>query len=249
MPANAAYVVYTSGSTGRPKGVVVPHRGLGAVVTEQRRRFGIRVQDRVLSFSSPSFDAWIFELLLTFASGAALCTLPWPEPDLVRLAEHLRTTRVTAAMFPPAALSVLEGENLPDLRIVMVTGEVCPPAVARRWAAERAFFNCYGPTETTIWAACHGPHRGQVGTSVPIGTPVAGTRVYVLDVEGRPVPRGVAPDRRPGLVGRGRAAALRRPAGPAGADPRLPRRTRRGRAPAARAARSRRRRCGRLRKR
>ncbi|WP_405528522.1 amino acid adenylation domain-containing protein [Streptomyces avidinii] len=192
VPANAAYVVYTSGSTGRPKGVVVPHRGLGAVVTEQRRRFGIQVQDRVLSFSSPSFDAWIFELLLTFASGATLCTLPWPEPDLVRLAEHLRTTRVTAAMFPPAALSVLEGEDLPDLRIVMVTGEVCPPAVARRWAAERAFFNCYGPTETTIWAACHGPHRGQVGTSVPIGTPVAGTRVYVLDGEGRPVPRGVA---------------------------------------------------------
>ncbi|WP_327370488.1 non-ribosomal peptide synthetase [Streptomyces sp. NBC_01217] len=193
VPANAAYVVYTSGSTGRPKGVVVPHRGLGAVVTEQRRRFGIRREDRVLSFSSPSFDAWIFELLLAFGSGACLCTLPWPEPDLLRLAGHLRRTGVTAAMFPPAALSVLEGEDLPDLRIIMVTGEVCPPAVARRWAFERAFYNCYGPTETTIWAACHGPHDQPDhpdGASVPIGTPVAGVRAHVLDEQGRPVAHG-----------------------------------------------------------
>jgi non-ribosomal peptide synthetase component F len=74
--ANQAYVIFTSGSTGRPKGVQVVHRGLANLAVAQARAFGVRAGDRVLQFSSLSFDASIFEIMMALASGATLCLGP-----------------------------------------------------------------------------------------------------------------------------------------------------------------------------
>ncbi|MFE0652991.1 amino acid adenylation domain-containing protein [Streptomyces sp. NPDC059534] len=196
VPANAAYVVYTSGSTGRPKGVVVPHRGFAGLAAEAGVRFGATPEDRVLSFSSPSFDAWIFELVIAFASGASLWVPPLDADTgavlLEELAHWLRAQRVTIATLPPSLLAALVDEPLPELRVLSSVGEPCAPALAEHWAVGRVLLNGYGPTETTVAATHHRIVEGRVGTSVPIGTPVAGTRVYVLDGAGRPVPHGVA---------------------------------------------------------
>jgi amino acid adenylation domain-containing protein len=193
-PGNLAYLIYTSGSTGRPKGVMVTHRGLPSMAAGQARLLDVRPGDRVLQFSSPSFDASVWELWQALAHGAALVLGRrdelLPGPGLVEL---LRRRAVTHITVPPSALAVMPAgseSSLPDLRVLCVAGEACAPELALRWgggAGGRRFLNAYGPTEGTVCAAVGEPS----GDRLPIGRPFAGFRLYVLDTRDVPVPIGV----------------------------------------------------------
>ncbi|HKI00347.1 MAG TPA: amino acid adenylation domain-containing protein [Thermoanaerobaculia bacterium] len=188
-PENAAYVIYTSGSTGRPKGVVVVHRGLANLVTAQALAFGLRPGAQVLQFSSMSFDASVFEIVMALAVGSTLVlarreTLI-PGPGMIALLEERRVSHVT---LPPSVLAALPERDLPRLESIVVAGEACPAELVARWAGGRRFWNAYGPTETTIWATvapCSGPGKP------PIGRPIANARVILLDRDFEPVPPGV----------------------------------------------------------
>nr|AGN74876.1 nonribosomal peptide synthetase [Streptomyces griseoviridis] len=188
-PGDPAYVIHTSGSTGRPKGVVVPHAGVPALAAAQAERFAVTEDSRVLQFASPSFDASVMEYLMAFGTGATL-VVPPPGPlvgeDLARL---LADARVTHALIPPTALTGVPPESLPALRTLVVGGEACPPALVAQWAPGRRMVNAYGPTETTACATTSAPLAP--GGPVPIGTPVAGLRVHVLDDALRLTPVGV----------------------------------------------------------
>ncbi|MGH3799015.1 MAG: amino acid adenylation domain-containing protein, partial [Pseudonocardiaceae bacterium] len=194
LVAHPAYVIYTSGSTGQPKGVVVSHAGLASFAAAERAHFRIRPGDRVLQFSSPSFDASVLELCLSLPAGAAL-VVPPPGPLLGELlAEVLAQQRVTHALIPPVALATVPGQiaatGLAEFRTVIVGGEACTAELVARWAPGRRMINAYGPTESTVvatWSQALTP-----GGVPPIGAPVPTTRVYVLDGELRPVPVGVA---------------------------------------------------------
>jgi amino acid adenylation domain-containing protein len=189
-----AYVIYTSGSTGRPKGVVVPHAGLASFSAAEVSRYAVRPGDRVLEFSSPSFDASILELCMSLPAGAAL-VVPPPGPLLGdQLVRVLTEGRVTHALIPPAALATIPREvargGLPDFRTVIVGGEACTAELVDTWAPGRRLINSYGPTESTVvatWTDPLTPARG----APPIGRPIWNTRAYVLDPALRPVPVGV----------------------------------------------------------
>jgi amino acid adenylation domain-containing protein len=193
-PAHPAYVIFTSGSTGRPKGVVVSHAGLAGFAAAEAEHYQVRPGDRVLQFSSPSFDASVLELCMSLPAGAALVTPP-PGPLLgEQLAQVLAAGRVTHALIPPAALATVPAEaaelGLPEFRTVITGGEACTAELVRRWAPGRRMINSYGPTEATVVATWSGPlSPGQAAP--PIGTPVWNTRCYVLDARLRPVPAGV----------------------------------------------------------
>ncbi|WP_344604656.1 non-ribosomal peptide synthase/polyketide synthase [Streptomyces glaucus] len=190
---HAAYVIYTSGSTGTPKGVTVTHRGIGGFAAAAAERYAVGPGDRVLQFSSPSFDASVLELCISVLSGATLVVPPdgpWLGDELAAvLDEH----RITHALIPPAALATLpdpaETGTARHLRTLIVGAEACPAWLVDRWAPGRRMINSYGPTETTVVATWTGPLSAGGGAPT-IGGPLPGTEAHVLDAAMRPVPPG-----------------------------------------------------------
>ncbi len=183
-----AYVIYTSGSTGRPKGVVVTHGGLGNLLSEQVDKLGAKAQSRVLHFATPSFDTSLFELLLTIGSGSTMVIVPPSIYGGEELAELLEAERVTHVVGTPSMLASVDPTNLNSVEAAIVGGEVCPPELVAKWGRGRAFFNAYGPTETTIITNIS-PNLAP-GDRVSIGGPIQGVSSLVLDSRLLPVPVG-----------------------------------------------------------
>jgi amino acid adenylation domain-containing protein len=187
---NLAYVIYTSGSTGTPKGVLLTHRGLCNVVEAQQQVFHLSRNSRILQFSSLSFDASIFEIALALGSGGTLYIPPQPaQLPGTALIQFLETNAITHALLTPAVLAVLPSAELPDLQVLITGGEACSSQVVDRWAANRHFFNAYGPTETTIWATVAELSVGDSPST--IGHPILNTQVYILDTNLNPLPPGI----------------------------------------------------------
>ncbi|WP_227983812.1 non-ribosomal peptide synthetase [Nocardia spumae] len=191
-PAHPAYIIYTSGSTGRPKGVIVQHTGLAALAASQRDIVGIDHDSRVLQFASPSFDVVVWELL-ALTQGATVVMAPLDSSTVgPALVELINRSRITHALLPPAVLDALDPgaeKTVVSLTNLITGGDTCPPSVVDRWSEGRRFHNAYGPTEATVAATISTPLAA--GGPVPIGGPIVGSVVHVLDTELKPVAVGV----------------------------------------------------------
>ncbi|MFK8850913.1 amino acid adenylation domain-containing protein [Streptomyces sp. Ac-502] len=182
--------MHTSGSTGGPKGVQVSHEGIAALAAAQTARFGVGPGSVVLLFASLSFDASVSDLCTALLSGATLAIAP--AGTLLageELADAVARFGVTHLKLPPSVLAGLPSGALPRSVALAVAGEPCPADLAARWAATHRLVNVYGPTETTVCATMTAPLTD--GCAPAVGTPIAGTRVYVLDAGLRPVAPGV----------------------------------------------------------
>jgi amino acid adenylation domain-containing protein len=176
-----AYVIYTSGSTGRPKGVAIPHGGACNLARAQQELFAIRPDDRVLQFAALGFDASVSELTMALLNGAALY-IPSDARRRWRLAKVLEESAVTVATLPPSAVAALPTSRLPALERLIVAGETCPPGITRAWSIDRSFYNAYGPTETSVCASAYRVSEvADDAIRVPIGEPIVGVSLYVLD--------------------------------------------------------------------
>jgi amino acid adenylation domain-containing protein len=190
-PRNLAYVIYTSGSTGTPKGVMNEHRGLSNLVAAQAELFGVDQSSRILQFASPSFDASVSEIALALTQGASLHLAKraglMPGRSLL---ETLARGRITHVTLPPAALPLCDDREVPfTATTLIVAGEAIRPSEASKWASRVRLFNAYGPSEAAV---CATVHRCVEGASiVPIGRPIANTRIYILDHARQPVPVGM----------------------------------------------------------
>ncbi len=186
-----AYVIYTSGSTGRPKGVLIEHRGIVSFVRSFSRRLEIDARSRVLSFFSPGSDGSISDAFSALANGATLVVAP---PDVLRspggLQELVRRQQVTAATLTPSMLALLEPDDLAELRTICAVGEALSPELAARWAGAVRLINGYGVSEAAC-GACLMDVDGATTGRVPIGRPLDGVDLYVLDEHLEPVPLGV----------------------------------------------------------
>ncbi|MER7491010.1 AMP-binding protein, partial [Streptomyces sp. NPDC126497] len=195
---DAAYVMFTSGSAGLPKGVMVEHRAVVRLVWgQQYAEFSERSVHLLLA--PLAFDASTFELWGTLVHGGRLVIAP---PGAVGLAElrslisekGIRNLWLTAALFNTVVDE--DPSALAGLACVLVGGEALSARHVREAQAAvpgLQVVNGYGPTETTTFACTYAiPELPEDTQSVPIGSPIANTRVYVLDGALRPVPVGVA---------------------------------------------------------
>ena len=194
-----AYIIYTSGSTGRPKGTRIEHRSVVRLVRDTNY-VELGPDEVILQFAPISFDASTFEIWGALLNGARLAVMAPGVPSLEELAGALRgkgvtTLWLTAALFHQMVDAQLEA--LAGVRQVLAGGEALSVAHVRKMLgalpAGHRLINGYGPTENTTFTACHGmTGDSEIGRSVPIGRPIANSRVYVLDGHRQPVPRGVA---------------------------------------------------------
>ncbi|MGO7733538.1 AMP-binding protein, partial [Rhizobium johnstonii] len=184
---NLAYVIYTSGSTGQPKGVMVEHKGLVNTVTAQEM-FEVGPQHLVSQLASISFDASVFEIFLALVRSASLHIPSTPSQNVF---DFIRDQRISVALIPPAALTVApDVADFPFLKTIILAGDVADRNAVEIWNRGRRLFNAYGPTEASIWSSTQ--LCSNASDRIPIGRPIANTRIYILDGRGEPVPVGVA---------------------------------------------------------
>ncbi|MGW1726786.1 amino acid adenylation domain-containing protein [Streptomyces sp. NPDC002306] len=195
-PERTAYVLFTSGSTGRPKGVQVTHANLAAFVAALSARPGMTEDDVTLGVVPFTFDVFGYELWVTLARGARLALADRDTTtDGHALAEWIERTGVTVATATPTTLRLLQAADWPDrpgMRVISI-GELLDPVLARDLAPRLGeLWNAYGPTETTIYSTIGRVDGQATDRAVPIGTPIAGTRIHVVDRWGRPALPGSA---------------------------------------------------------
>lgn len=197
-PDATAYVMYTSGSTGRPKGVLVSHANLVAS-TQARRSHYPESPGRFLLLSSLASDSSIAGLFWTLSVGGTLI-MPRErqEQALKDIVDMIRDHQVTHLLTLPSLYAMLldhaQGEDLRSLRCAIVAGEACHKAVVeahRRQIPDALLSNEYGPSEASVWSSQARLDTRRSGDQVPIGRPVKGWRLYVLDSQRRLVPPGL----------------------------------------------------------
>ena len=196
-PDAPAYVVYTSGSTGRPKGVVAPHRAVVRLALGSNYLIWGK-DEAMLHFAPISFDASTLEIWYTLARGGRLVVAPAGMPSLAELGDILVRSRVSMAWLTAGLFHQMVDSELAALRGIrqlVAGGDVLSVAHCRRFfemLPGRRLVNGYGPTENTVFTCCY-PMETPVAVSapVPVGRPIRGTRIYVLDAAFPPGCRGL----------------------------------------------------------
>lgn len=195
---NAAYILYTSGTTGRPKGVVIPHAALANHMSWMQMALPLTADDRVLQKTSSCFDASVWEFYAPLLAGAQLVlAFPGAQQDSSALINAILKHEITILQAAPSLLRLLllneQGlGSCQSLRRVFCGGEKLLPGLQQQFFANShaRLYNLYGPTETCIQVTFWECERENTLQRVPIGRPIANTRVYILDADQQPVVTG-----------------------------------------------------------
>jgi len=193
-----AYVMYTSGSTGRPKGVCCTHRGLTNRLAWTLDAYRMEAEERFLQVAAPAFDISVWEMVFPLAAGGTLVVAPRDRHrDLRFLVGLLRRERVSCAHFVPSLLAAIldgvEGQDRIPLRCVISGGEAVTEDLAARFHRRLTarLHHAYGPTEASI-SVTHWTCREGASGRPPIGRPITGCRVLLLDDRLEPVAVGTS---------------------------------------------------------
>lgn len=200
QPDNLAYVIYTSGSTGRPKGTLVTHSGLVNYLTWGADAYAVAEGRGALVHSSIGFDLTITGLFAPLLVGQRVVLVPEDE-DYDELANTFRReTDISVIKITPAHLELLSQQLRPfevidRVKCLVIGGEALQGETLTFWqthAPHARLINEYGPTETVVGCCVYEvPGAAPIASAVPIGRPIANTRLYVCDPSLRLAPVGV----------------------------------------------------------
>ena len=196
-PVHLAYVIYTSGSTGRPKGVMVSHENVVGLA-RQPNYVKLTPRDTIGHASNVAFDAATFEVWGALLNGARLAVLS--RDDMLSasaLARAIERGRITCLFLTTAlfnAIAASDPHAFGGLRCLLFGGEAHDPhrvGEVLRATPPRHLVHVYGPTETTTFATFHEVQADDSGKPIPIGRPVSGAVIVIVDSHGMLVPQGV----------------------------------------------------------
>lgn len=190
---NTIYVLFTSGTTGAPKGVVVEHGNVCNYVRAFKNEFGITEKDRVLQNSVCTFDIFVEELFPILLTGGALVIADADEKSSVaKLTDLMEREQITILTGFPYLLSDFNHYRIPEsLRLAISGGDVLRREHVDNLLPHIKIYNTYGPTETTVCAAYYRYRAVTADTcTIPIGKPVYGAEIYLLDENLKPVAYG-----------------------------------------------------------
>lgn len=194
-----AYVIYTSGTTGHPKGVMIEHKAAANLICTFKSRYKMHEGARISQYSSCVFDVSVFEIFYALVQGACLFILEdMQRKDTQLLTEFIGENMIEYIFLPPAVLANLPRRSYKHLKSIFYAGEPCNIEVVDYWSKNTELYNCYGPTEATIYATVA---RMSPGSAKVIGWPIHNTKLYVLDQALKPVPIGVVGELYIGGVG------------------------------------------------
>ncbi len=212
-PSHLAYVIYTSGSTGAPKGVMLTHAGMLNHVTSKVSDLELTTADVIAQTASACFDISVWQLLTALICGARVEIIPdEAAQDPQRLLPACEAAGVTILESVPSLMQgMLDGPpvELTRLRWLLPTGEALAPELTRRWLTRYPripLMNAYGPAECSDDVALcpiTAPPTRDVA-HIPIGHPIANTRLYILDSRLEPCPIGISGELCVGGIGLGR---------------------------------------------
>ncbi|PAK03398.1 hybrid non-ribosomal peptide synthetase/type I polyketide synthase [Burkholderia ubonensis] len=197
---NLAYMIYTSGSTGRPKGALNAHRAITNRILWMQHAYALGADDAVLQKTPFSFDVSVWEFFWPLVTGARLVfARPGGQRETDYLVDLIAREGITTVHFVPSMLrAFLDHPDLDahcaSLRRVVCSGEALPYDLQQRFfeRLDARLYNLYGPTEAAVDVTAWECRRDDAHRNVPIGRPIANTRVYIVDAQMQPVPVGVA---------------------------------------------------------
>ena len=188
-PAHPAYMIYTSGSTGVPKGIVITNANICHYLRSANEVYRINSSDVVFQGASVAFDLSMEEIWVPYLAGAKLfVATPEILGEADKLPDVMDAAGITVLDTVPTLLALLP-RDVPSLRIIILGGEACPPALGQRWCRpHRTIFNSYGPTEATVVATIAEVRPNE---TVTIGRPIPNYTCYVVDAGMKLVEQGV----------------------------------------------------------
>ena len=195
-PDDPAYVLFTSGSSGEPKGVVVTDANLASYLRFAVRDYGFAPGERTLVHSAVTFDFTVTTLFGPLVTGGTAVLLEDDRPDA--LLTQLAAGGLDVIKLTPSHLELISSQVSADrlatlARLVIVGGEALHVAQLDHWrraAPLTRFVNEYGPTEATVGCVVHWVSEQDSEGPVPIGRPIPGTRIALVDESGAEVPAG-----------------------------------------------------------
>ncbi|RPK08343.1 amino acid adenylation domain-containing protein [Priestia endophytica] len=205
--SNLAYVIYTSGSSGKPKGVMMPHEAVVSHSLDMIKRLTLTTNDRVLQFSSISFDISLEQIFSTLASGSCLVFRDKEIWTPIEFSQKCAELDLSVVNLPTSywgeITSAWNGNPkiipICNLKIVIVGGEQMTAEKVRLWEElpleDVVLLNAYGPAETAMTSTLYkvsgkGSKSGAL-KFIPVGKPLANRRIYILDNHLHLLPRGV----------------------------------------------------------
>ncbi|OQY56578.1 MAG: hypothetical protein B6247_03280 [Candidatus Parabeggiatoa sp. nov. 2] len=202
-----AYMIYTSGSTGKPKGVMIEHRAIAQHIHNSIQSYQIQPSDHILQFASLNFDASIEQIFSAWCGGARLVLLSTNRLPTGELSILIEKESLTIVDLPPAYWQQLLTEeaqtpSLASLKLLILGGEVLSSQLAyqtrQTLSNQTRVLNAYGPTEATITATLFEITEpsselitSATSANTPIGQPLLGTQIYILDAYHNLTPLGV----------------------------------------------------------
>ena len=202
-PDDLAYVIYTSGSTGKPKGVLVRHSSVVNILYTLQQKYPLTESGTYLLKTAYTFDVSAAEIFGWFFDGGRLAILaPGDEKIPGKIVEAIGKYNVTHINFVPSMFNVFvkvldkaEAEIVSKLKYMFLAGEAVAPNAVERFRGMNikvSLNNIYGPTECTIYATAYSLEEYRCGASIPIGRPLSNLQSYILNINNKIQPVGIA---------------------------------------------------------